>query len=431
MRYLWTDGTSPVPGRMLRGEVNTDVCVIGGGMAGVLCAARLTERGIDNLLVEAKQLGEGITKGTTAVLTAQHDLLYTNLAKMYGIPRAKQYLHANLDALKRFGEAARKIDCDFETLPSVMYSLTGKDKLREEAELLNQLDFPAKYTTSPDLPFEVIDAVVYPDMAQFHPLKYLYAVAKDINVYTGTFVKELKGTTAFTEHGKINAKRVIIATHFPFINRRGLYFMKQYQKRSYVIACENAPKLGCSAEDAGEGFFFRNYNGLLLIGGGDHRTGKKGGGYRAVEEFARAHFPKAREVYRWANQDCVTLDSIPYIGRYSPAMPDVYVATGFNLWGMTTSMAAADILCDMICGKDNPYAPVFAPDRSMLHKQLFVNLGSTVANFAFPTVKRCPHLGCALKYNSAEHSWDCPCHGSRFDEHGKLIENPAKRDANV
>ena len=431
MKYLWTDGITPAPHEKLRGDLRTDVCVIGGGMAGILCARQLTECGIGNILLEAKQIGEGITKGTTAVLTAQHDLLYTNLAKIYGTERAGQYLHANLDALHRIRQMAKKINCNLETRPSVMYSLTGKDKLKEEAELLNRLGFPAFYTPDPRLPFPVADAVVYPEMAQFHPLRFLHGAAKGLQIYTGTPVRKLEGTTAVCDRGKIIAKKIIVATHFPFLNRRGLYFIKQYQKRSYVIAYENAPDLSCTAEDAGKGFYFRNYNKLLLIGGGDHRTGKKGGGYRVIEEFARQHFPGAREKYRWSNQDAVTLDGIPYIGQYSPAMPDVYVAAGFNLWGMTTSMAASVILCDLIRGKKNPYAPVFTPDRRILHPQLFCNLCETVADFAFPTLKRCPHLGCSLHWNAAEHSWDCPCHGSRFDETGKLIDNPATRDAHV
>lgn len=432
MNYLWTDGVTPPTGRQLRGEVRTDVCVIGGGMAGVLCAAELSARGIDNVLVEARQIGGGITRGTTAVLSAQHDLLYMQLAKTYGKERALQYLHLNLDALQKFRRMAERIDCDLETRPSVMYSATGQDRLRKEAAFLSERGFPAVYTTDPGLPFPTADAVIYPEMAQFHPLRFLYGVAQGLCLYTDSMVTRLDGTTALTEHGKIIAKKVIVATHFPFINRRGLYFLKQYQKRSYIIAYENAPDLHCTVDNAGkEGFYFRNYKNLLLIGGGDHRTGKKGGGYRAVEEFARQYFPDAREAYRWSNQDCMSLDGIPYIGRYSPAMPDVYTATGFNHWGMTTSMAAATILCDMIEGKESPDAAVFAPQRSMLHRQLFCNLGATVVDFAIPTVRRCPHLGCALRYNAAEHSWDCPCHGSRFDRDGGLIDNPAMRDAHV
>lgn len=431
MDFLWTDGTTHTPGEPLREDVHTEVCVIGGGMAGVLCAAQLTARGIDNVLLEARQIGEGITKGTTAVLTAQHDTLYRDIANLYGMERAQQYLRANLDALAQFRALAQHIDCALETRPSVMYSLTGQDHLREEAELLHELGFDAVYTTDPQLPLPVADAVIYPDMAQFHPLQFLNAAAKGLRIYDHTFVTALDGTTAVTAHGRVHAKKVIVATHFPFLNRHGGYFLKLYQKRSYVIAYDNAPQVGCTAEDAGSGCYFRNYGDLLLIGGGDHRTGRSGEGYAAAEAFARTWFPGVHERYRWSNQDCMSLDGIPYIGRYSPAMPDVYVATGFNHWGMTTSMAAANILCDAVMGREYPCAPVFAPDRSMLHPQLFYNLGATLADFVIPTAKRCPHLGCALRWNAAEHSWDCPCHGSRFGPDGELIDNPAMRDAHV
>ena len=136
-------------------------------------------------------------------------------------------------------------------------------------------------------------------------------------------------------------------------------------------------------------------------------------------------------MYKRQNQDCVSLDGIPYIGQYSPALPDVYTACGFNLWGMTTSMYAAEILTDLAMGKENRYAEVFSTNRSMITTQLFSNLGNTFIDFCIPTTKRCSHLGCALKWNPLEHSWDCPCHGSRFTESGELIDNPAMKDINI
>ena len=153
-----------------------------------------------------------------------------------------------------------------------MYSLTGQDHLREEAELLHALGFDAEYTTNPQLPLPVADAVIYPDMAQFHPLQFLNAMTKGLRIYEHSFVTALDGTTAVTVHGRVHAKKVIVTTHFPFINRRGGYFLKLYQKRSYVIAYDHAPQIGCTAADAGDGCYFRNYQDLLLIGGGDHRT---------------------------------------------------------------------------------------------------------------------------------------------------------------
>ena len=253
--------------------------------------------------------------------------------------------------------------------------------------------------------------------------------AQGLEIYEKSRVLDLDGTTAQLEYGSVQAQQVVVATHFPFINRRGFYFVKLYQSRSYVLALENAPDPGATmAELEGQGMYFRRYGDLLLLGGGDHRTGKKGGGFSYLRDYVVTHFPRAREKFAWANQDCMSLDGLPYVGAYSPNMPGVYVTTGFNAWGMTNSMAAAQVIKDQICGRENPLSQALRPNRSVLHGQLFCNLGATAADFAIPTIKRCPHMGCALRWNPVEHSWDCPCHGSRFDARGKLLDNPATAD---
>ena len=195
------------------------------------------------------------------------------------------------------------------------------------------------------------------------------------------------------------------------------------------LALKNAPVMDGMYRDADQkGLSFRSWRDLLLLGGGSHRTGKEGGGWRELEAFARRHYPTAQVEARWATQDCMSLDGVPYIGQYSKTTPNLYVATGFNKWGMTSAMAAATILTDLVQGKDNPYAEVFAPSRRSLRPQLFVNAAEATLNLLTPTAPRCPHMGCALKYNRAERSWDCPCHGSRFQEDGRLIDNPATDD---
>ncbi|HPE15674.1 MAG TPA: FAD-dependent oxidoreductase [Oscillospiraceae bacterium] len=432
MKHLWTENLDPPRFPALAGDVTTDVLVIGGGMAGILCARLLRERGVDCVLAEAKTIGDGVTKGTTAVLSAQHDTLYTDLVAQYGQAKAKQYLDANLRAVEEFRRLSGSIPCDFEERPSLMYARAGGRTLEREAETVRRLGFPAAFVTETPLPFGVAGAVRYPGMAQFHPLKFLCGAAEGLTVFENTFVRKLKGTAARTDGGTVRAKRVVIATHYPFLNSRGLYFMKLYQMRSFVVALEHAPDLGGTYVGTAEGdMYFRNYKNLLLVGGGDRRTGAKGGGFPAVRDFVRRCFPDAVEKYAWATQDCMSLDGVPYIGRYSPALPDVFVATGFNEWGMTSSMVAASVLADRLTGRKNEFAAVFDPDRGMLKKQLFVNFGTTLGDFVLPTAKRCPHMGCALRWNAAEHTWDCPCHGSRFDRHGRLIDNPAMRDARV
>ena len=205
-----------------------------------------------------------------------------------------------------------------------------------------------------------------------------------------------------------------------------------YQHRSYVLGLKNAPNVnGIYVDENDKGLSFRNYGDTLLLGGGGHRTGKNGGGWSELREFAAKNYENTREVCHFATQDCKTLDDIAYIGQYSKNTPWLYVATGFNKWGMTNSMVAAQILTDLITDKPNEFAKVFTPSRSILRPQLMINIGETAVNMLTPTAPRCSHLGCALKYNKQEHSWDCSCHGSRFASDGRVIDNPAKKDKSI
>ena len=202
-----------------------------------------------------------------------------------------------------------------------------------------------------------------------------------------------------------------------------------YQHRSYVLALKNAPLYsGMYVDEDKKGMSFREYNGNLLLGGGGHRTGKNGGGWNELLEFSKKYYPNSEEVCRWAAQDCITLDGISYIGQYSRLTPSLYVATGFNKWGMTSSMVSASILNDLIQGRENEYESLFSPSRSILHSQLLCNAFESVTGLLNPVTPRCTHLGCALKYNKHEHSWDCSCHGSRFSEKGEVINNPSNKD---
>lgn len=429
MRSLWEE-TSKLPDFPAQeGDLSTDVLIIGGGMAGVLCAYKLHRAGVPYVLAEADTLCSGITKNTTAKITSQHGLIYDKLIKKFGTALAKQYLDANEAALQTYRELCRDIDCDFVEKAAYTYSLDDPVKIERELYALQKLGFTAELADRLPLPFRVVGAVKFPHQAQFDPLKFVSGIAKGLNILEHTRVRGLIGTTAVTNHGRIRAEKIIVATHFPFLNKHGSYFLKLYQHRSYVIALRNAPDVdGMYLDEAMAGMSFRNYKDLLLIGGGDHRTGKKGGAWRELRDFAARHYPRAQELYHWATQDCMSLDGVPYIGPYSASTTGLYVATGFNKWGMTTSMVSAMILSDMVQGKESPYAEVFSPSRSILHPQLAVNGLETMISLLTPTPKRCPHLGCALKWNSVEHTWDCPCHGSRFTEDGRLIDNPATGD---
>ncbi len=426
MKSLWKMTADMPSFPKLTEDIKTDVLVIGGGICGILTAYFLKQKGIDYTLVEKGRLCDITTGNTTAKITFQHGLIYDKLLKSEGKEKAHMYLKSNKEALESYSELCKGIDCDFEIKDNFVYSLSDRKKLEDEMNALSEIGYRARFYESVPLPIKTEGAVCFPDQAQFNPLKFLSGIVKELNIYENTFVRELIGTTAITDKGKIQANRIIIATHFPFINKHGLYFMKLYQHRSYVIGLENGKALdGMYVDEAKKGMSFREHKGLLLLGGGDHRTGKKGGNWEELRSFAAINYPEAREKYFWAAQDCMSLDSVPYIGQYSLSTPDLFVATGFNKWGMTGAMVSAKMLCDLVVGKKNPYTELYNPSRNMIKPQLFLNGAESVVNLLTPTKKRCPHLGCALKWNSAEHSWDCPCHGSRFTKDGKVLENPA------
>lgn len=429
-KSVWSDRESLPRFNSLFGDKYTDVLIIGGGICGILCSYFLDRAGIDYILLEGHRICSGITKNTTAKITSQHGLIYDRLMKSIGPEKAKMYLNANQQAIFEYEKLCRDIDCDFEWKPSYVYSMCDRRKIEREVKAVNDLGFNAEFCDNLPLPFGVEGAVKFKNQAQFNPLKLISTIAEGLNIYENSFVRRIEDGKAYTNMGSVTADKIIIATHFPFINRHGSYFIKLYQQRSYVVAYESVSDVygtfdGMYIDESGTGFSFRRYNDLMLIGGGGHRTGKSGGNWNEIREFANSHYSDINEKYIWATQDCMSLDGIPYIGQYSKNTENMYVATGFNKWGMTSAMAAARILCDMARGRKNEFEPLFSPSRSMLKPQLLVNGYEAVINLLSPKQKRCPHLGCALVWNKAERSWDCPCHGSRFNENGKLIDNPA------
>ncbi len=429
MESVWEKDLTRVRFDSLDGNKNTDVLIVGGGIAGVLCAYKLKNAGVDCLLAEAAEICGGITKNTTAKITVGHGLIYDKMLRRFGENIARQYLKAQANACKEYSRLCESIDCEYEIRDNYVYSVTDRLKIEKEIAALKRIGVKAEFSDGCGLPFSVAGAVCIKNQAQFHPLKFLYTVAKDLPICEHTKIVELMPHKAITKSGEITYKKLIIATHFPMLNKHGLYPLKLYQHRSYVLALKNAPNIGgMYVDESDTGMSFRNCGDLLLIGGGGHRTGKQGGCWQELESFAEKYYKNAETVGKWATQDCMTLDGIPYIGQYAKSTPDVFVATGFNKWGMTNAMVASEILCDLVQGEKNRFAEVFLPSRSILRPQFFINTIESTMGLVTPTAPRCPHLGCALKYNSAEHSWDCSCHGSRFTESGELIDNPATDD---
>ncbi len=234
LRSLWEQTAKQECFSALDKNISTDVLIIGGGLCGLLCAYLLQEAGIDYALVEAETICSGITKNTTAKITAQHGLIYQNLLHNFGMEKAKQYLSANEAALHQYRQLCRTIDCSFESRDSYVYSLNNRKKIEREAAALQTLGANAAFCESVSLPFPVSGAVMLKNQAQFDPLQFTAELSRNLKIYEHTRVRELIGTKAVTSGGTIQAKRIIVATHFPFINKHGLYSLKLYQHRSYV-----------------------------------------------------------------------------------------------------------------------------------------------------------------------------------------------------
>lgn len=433
MTSIWTNSINELQTLfpVLDHDIYTDVLIIGGGMAGVLLAYMLKEKGVSNILVEAKRIGSGNTKNTTGKITAQHGLIYANLIRKFGVEKARMYFEANTLAIDKFHSIAQMVPCDFEHKTAYVYNIDRALNIDLEVNAYSKLGITPVFPGKSHLPFKVAGILGMPYQAQFNPLKLLMGISKNLEIYENTFVTSIKDNIAMTEKAKIHAKHIILATHYPMKNIPGLYFMKMYQHRSYAIAIENAPSIdGMYIDEKEDGLSFRNYEKMLIIGGGDHRTGKKGGGYQELQKVIKNAYPNATETFRWAAQDCMTLDQMPYIGQHQANTSQLYVATGFNKWGMSGSMVAAQILTDIIHSGKSEWLELFSPQRSMLRGQLFLNIAHSLVGL-MQFGKRCPHMGCALKWNAVEKTWDCPCHGSRFEHCGQLIDNPAKRGINV
>jgi glycine/D-amino acid oxidase-like deaminating enzyme/nitrite reductase/ring-hydroxylating ferredoxin subunit len=463
----------------LKGDINTEVAVIGGGLAGVLTAFLLQQRGVPVVLLECRKVGGGITKNTTAKITSQHSLIYKKLITYKGEQRAWEYAALNQMAIEKYKEIINNhnIDCDFEILPNYIYTLDDEQKIRQEVDAALKLGLPAVFTKETTLPFKVKAAIRFDNQAQFHPLKFLDAIAAHLNIYENTRVTQInKNGLILTDKGSVKARKIVIATHYPFINVPGYYFIRLHQERSYLVALEGCGKAkddfhGMYLDADQNGFTFRKYKDYIILGGGYHRTGqyKPPNSYEKIEKAAKRWYPNSSVKYTWSNQDCMTPDQVPYIGRYSVRTPNIYVATGFNKWGMTGSMVSAMILSDMITGRQNEYRKVYIPRRLMLSgSRVFIKDAAIITisllsehlkiphdklkniergkagvirydgqrvgvyrdrndKYYFVTTK-CPHLGCKLEWNQNEMTWDCPCHGSRFDYQGRMINNPAMRD---
>ncbi len=457
-------------------KIHWDVIVIGAGITGVLTAYYLQKSGKRVLILEAKTIASGQSDKTTAKVTCQHGLKYHRLIQDWGEKKAKAYAKAHLEAIERYEQLIEKeqIKCDWKRVPAYLYSNHDEGILQQEATAARHLGIDAFFTKETELPFEVKGAVCFADQAQLSPLKLIRSISNRLPVCEMTKVVKIKKNKVITENGEIAADNIVVATHYPIKNVPGFYFMRQHQERSYVLALTNTPKLQGMylGIDAG-GLSFRSAGEYLLLGGGAKRTGDNTvkGTWEMLRLKARQFYPECGEVAHWAAQDCMPHDGIQMIGRYSLFTPHVYMATGFQKWGMTSAMVAAILIQDQICGNDNPYAKIFTPLR--------LNFWASIGNWSYDMIMnikgllrgvfhrpgrkaedlkcgeggivtiggkrracyrddkgnlhsisaRCAHLGCELSWNAEEKSWDCPCHGSRYDVDGNWLNTPTKKDA--
>lgn len=472
---IWTKEVKFSEREQLQKDLKVDVVVIGAGMAGILTAKQLQEAGLKVVILEGYKIAGGQTQNTTAKITSQHGLIYDKLIENFGTEKALLYARANEEAIEDYAAIVKKnnIDCNFERYPAYLYSTESEEELEKELKAALKCSIHADFTTKTTLPFDVKGAIKFNNQAQFNPLEFLKSISASLEIYEHTLVKGIEDNIAVADLGKVKADAIVVTSHYPFINMPGYYFLRTHQERAYAIALSNAAKMDGMYRDANKkGLSFRNYKDLLIFSGGEHRTGenKEGNKYETLRNLSSRYYKDATETAYWSAQDCMTLDGVPYIGLYSDTTPSLYVATGFNKWGMTTSMIASKIISDMIIGKKNVYEEVFTPKRfkvsasmtSLLQETKHVASGIFLKKLKPATESlneiapnkggiieiegekvgvykdgnedvyivsiKCTHLGCQLEWNQDELTWDCPCHGSRYDYKGVVLDNPAMLD---
>ncbi len=472
MESIWKSGVPPFPYTQ-----NTplprraEVAVVGGGMSGILTALFLKERGIDCIVLEAGEVGGGQSGNTTAKITCQHGLRYAALEKKKGASAARVWAECCLGAIDAYEALAEKyrIACDFERLPAMLYTRRQEEKLEEEAAAARRCGIRAELRRRTELPFDILLALSYPAQAQFHPLRFLWGIAKQVKVWAGCRVCEVKGHTLTTEDGEeVEAQKIVWASHYPPENFPGLYFSRLHQSRSYAIALSGAQTLGAMYYGIDEGALsLRSYRDSLILVGGAHRTGiDHAPPFAALRDAAKKYYPGARVTAEWSAQDVMSGDGLPLAGTFSSLTPDRYLATGYSKWGMTGAMLAAQIIASDICGERHPAAPICSParfglselrataqesahavrglGRRLLHipAETAEELSPGMAGVVFYKGEKrgayrdeagnlhtlrpyCTHLGCELNWNPDTLTWDCPCHGSRFSPDGVPLDTPA------
>lgn len=449
--------------RMLDHPLEVDVCIIGGGITGISTAYYLSKEGLKVAVLEKDRICSKTSGGTTGKITSQHHLFYKYLIDSQSKEFAKKYLKANEKAIDEIENIVKteKIDCDFERKSAFVFTkeLGKLQGIQDEVEAAKSLGMKAKFTNEIEILGKVKGAIEFPNQAQFNPLKYVQGLSSCILRYGGEIFEQTKVVeyekngegyivTAQTDEKerKIVAKNLVVATRYPIFNVPGFYFVKMYQELEYGIAIKTDITLnGMYVSSEVPTVSFRGYEekgeSYVLIVGNGHKTGEKteNNGFKVLENFAKTYFPNGEIVNRWNAEDTIGLDKIPYIGEYSEVRENMYVATGFKKWGMTSSNVAANLIVDKMMGRPNPYEEIFDATRlePIKNREEVKNMLKEVGeNLIMPHLKNekgkkyCAHLGCEVTWNDVTKTWDCPCHGSRYEADGKLIEGPSVHDLN-
>ncbi|MGB3509283.1 MAG: FAD-dependent oxidoreductase [Microcoleaceae cyanobacterium] len=488
---FWIDSTPNTNFTQFRDNVVVDVAIVGAGIAGITAAILLKRAGKTVALIEAEKLAVGASGHTTAKVTSLHRTIYANLIKEVGEEKARLYGDSNQAAVEFVATmvAQEQIDCDFSRENAYTFARYQDDlpQIEAEVEAAVKLGLPATFVQETSLPFPIAGAIKFENQAQFHPRKYLLHLANQIPgdgsyIFEETRVKtveEDKPCKVITNKGVVNATDVIVTTNLPILDQ-GLFFAKSYPKRSYIVGAHIDPTKAPEGVLIGIGNDSHSIRTtpsqdglLLLIGGAGHKTAavvNTEKNYLELENYGLSTFGIESFDYRWSSQDMVSFDSIPYIGKLTPVNEHIYVATGFSLWGMSNGTMSGMLLSDIILGKQNPWADLYDATRATPFlsstsikenadvakhwvadrlKGLQDSSLSEVANgegkilsidgdkvgayrddsgkvHAVSAV--CPHLGCIVEWNSAEKSWDCPCHGARFNCEGEVLRAPAVKN---
>jgi glycine/D-amino acid oxidase-like deaminating enzyme/nitrite reductase/ring-hydroxylating ferredoxin subunit len=480
---VWVDtGPQHDERPQLDGDVDAEVCVIGGGIVGITTAALLQDAGVRTVLLEANRLACGVSGFTTAKVSSQHGLAYARLRSRFGRDGAATYGAANQAALEWMAARVEHdgIECDWRRRPSYAYLTEDRAKAEQEADAAIEAGLPASLVEETGLPYDVAAAVRFDDQAEFHVRKYLLALGAALSeVYERSHAVDVDVNghcVVKTPGGRVTADRVVVATHYPFLDR-SLAFPRVHPQRSYALVCsvdgEPPPGMYISGDSPTRSVRAVPVGGeeKLLVGGEGHHVGEGGDTeerYAALEAFAREHWAVRSVDYRWSSQDNTTIDTVPYVGRLSPFGDKLLMATGFAKWGMTGGTAAALILADELLGRENPWASLFDPNRikprasavRFVEENARVGLhmvGDRIRHRGTRPIEDlapgegdivragdqkvaghrrddgtlvavspvCTHLGCQVNWNIAERSWDCPCHGSRYSPEGDVLQGPA------